>query len=171
MRVSRRALLSGAVAPFALPLRSYGTTSRGASSHLHPLMAATWQQATNDATIDDTVNNTLNSRARCVAPIGSGLRDIVLAFPGWGLHTTEKPWPEPFSVTASVEYPVGTFHPVYDVNGQRTQIVLPGAETVMFEPCPIEIPAGATFYVKCFASWNGSFWLGRSQACIPALGE
>ena len=66
---------------------------------------------------------------------------------------------------------MGTFHPVYDVNGQRTQIVLPGAETVMFEPCPIEIPAGATFYVKCFASWNGSFWLGRSQACIPALGE
>ena len=157
-----------ASARWALP---NGADAAGQSpAAMHPLMAASWQQATNDATITDTLNNALNSRARCMAPRGSGLRDIVLGFPGWGLKAIERPWPGPYRVTACVEFPVGTFHPVY-IDGQRIQTVFPGSETVMFEPCPIQIPAGATFYVKCFALWDGGFWMGRSQACIPALGE
>jgi hypothetical protein len=170
VRISRRVLLSQAVAPLAFSTRAYCAGTRGADNDPHRLMVATWQQATDDATFDDSTNNTLNSRARCVAPAGSGISDIVLAFPGWGLRPTEKPWPSPYSVTASVEYPEGTFHAVY-VGGRRQLTVLPGSETLMFEPCPIQIPAGATFYVKCFASWNGGFWMGRSQACVPGLGE
>jgi len=168
--LSRRGVLLGAGAPLVLPTLTHFSLARGTGSDLHPIMAATWQQATNDATIFDTTNDTLNSRARCVAPIRSGLSDIVLAFSGWGLHATEKPWPAPYTVTASVEYPEGAFHPVY-INGQRTLTVAAGFETLAFEPCPIEVPAGATFYVKAYASWTGGFWMGRSQACVPRLGE
>jgi len=180
MAIDRRDFVSG-VAALALPGDRYGrlpannpsTASRyivadHAAGSLP--MAATWQQATNDAIITDAKNDSLNSRARCTAPVRSGLTDIILAMPAWGLNATEQPWPCQYVVTAAVEYPEGTFHPVF-ANGKREIVVKPGFDIAQFDPCPIQVPAGAVFFVKAFVRWNGGFWLGRSQACVSLLGE
>jgi len=172
-RITRRQLVAGAAAAPAFVRQASASPepSYKAESHVrHRLLAATWQQATNDATILDTTNNTLNSRTLCVAPTTTGVRDIVLAFPEWGLKAIEKPWPGPYVVRAVIEYPAGKFHPVY-AQGRRDITVTPGFSTVWCDACPLEIPAGARFYVKCYARWSGGMWLGRSQSCVPALGE
>lgn len=180
MAIDRRDILSGLVT-LGLPVSWHGLAAgnraSAASRYLvadraagSSPMAATWQQATNDAIITDTTNDSLNSRARCTAPVRSALTDIVLAFPAWGLNATEQPWPCPYRVTATVEYPEGTFHPVFS-HGKREIVVEPGFDSPQFDPCPIQIPAGAIFFVKTFVQWHGGFWLGRSQACASLLGE
>lgn len=112
-----------------------------------------------DGIIDDTTNNSLNSRASCYAPKNSAITDIVLAFPGFALLNPEVDLPTAtYTVTAAVEYPAGTFYPVY-VNGNRSLTVTAGRAIYRFDPLPIVIPAGAQFFVKTYATWTAGHFI------------
>lgn len=114
---------------------------------------------------DDTTNNSLNSRMPCLAPMLSAIQDIVLSYPGWAMIPQEADYPSAYTVTAAIEYPVGTFWPCY-VNGSRTLTVPISHTESRFDPVAITIPAGATFYVKSWVTWTvGHFYLSPSLAC------
>lgn len=128
------------------------------------------QRAIPCPSVDDTTNNTLNSRVVHYAPSTSDISDIVLAFPGFGINASfvEADFPVSYTATAAIEYPAGTFYPVY-LNGSRNIAVTPGRTLVRTDPLPITIPAGAQFFVKCFASWSaGHFWMTENGGYLLA---
>lgn len=149
------------------------------ASSLPPNFPKTGQQyltACHLKTIPDLLStfpstNTLNSRQLCIAPTSSGISDLVVTYPGFVLANPEADMPTAYTVTAAIEYPAGTFTPVY-VNGSRTLPVTPSRGIFKFDPCPISIPAGASFWVKSFASWTpGNMWLSKRGGGCFAPGE
>lgn len=181
--VVRRALISGAAALAVLPRHAHADAFTSTAPGLgkrdirekltSPLLSAPGRQFPIPTGFADmTTQNTLNTRAVFFAPATTSISDIVLACGGFGNGLTgevDLPTVGAFTVTAAIEYPAGTFTPVY-TNGSRTLSVTPGRTFYQFDPCPIIIPAGAAFFVKCFVSWTtGHFWIGENAANeIPA---
>lgn len=142
-------------------LRSYAT----------PLMIACRQRPVPDGLINDTTSNSLSSRVACFAPTRADISQLTLGFCGFGFNVAELDLPTPsYTVRASVEYPAGTFHPVY-FGGSRSMTVTSGRRIALFDPCPLKIPAGAKFYVRTYAIWvAGNFWL-VDKTGVYTLGE
>jgi hypothetical protein len=107
-----------------------------------------------DAAGNESTNNSLNARSVAYAPGNSALTDIVVAYPGSSFGpTAEVDNPAAFTVTAAIEYPVGTFTVLY-TQGQRTLTVTPGRTIAQFDPCSsLVIPAGAQFWIKSWINW------------------
>lgn len=115
----------------------------------------------------DTTNNTFNSRRLTVAPATSAITDIILGFAGFatvGGVGTEIVLPNNYTVTASIEYPIGTTPTQVTFNGATSLTVTPCKLVFKSDAMPIYIPAGAEFAVKCFVSWTGAFWYGNLAA-------
>lgn len=100
-------------------------------------------------------SNSMNTRSLLVAPAGSDVSDIVLRFPRFYNGAPEADFPLSYTVTASIEYPVGTFTQAFFNNGATSLSVTAGRRHFESDPVPLYIPRGATFYVKCFLSWTG----------------
>lgn len=116
---------------------------------------------------NDTTNNSLNSRMSCWAPANSDITNIQLIYPTFATIPTEADWPvSPYTVTAAIEYPAGTFYPVFTAAGSRTLTVNAGRSTLgNFAACPVVIPAGAQFWVKSYVQWaTGNFWMTTHKA-------
>ena len=111
----------------------------------------------------DVTNNTMNTREVLIAPIYSDIADIVLAFPGFLQNTgggSEANIPTGYTVTCSVEYPIGATPRQLFFSGAATGTVTPGRTLLKTDPLPLDIPAGAQFAVKTFLSWTpGTFYL------------
>jgi hypothetical protein len=138
--------------------RGLSRTDIARLSHSH--MAAFRQRPLNDKFSDQTTQNSLNGRKTFVVPtLTGGISDIIVAFPGamWDATAFELDWPVQYTVTAAIEYPAGTFTPLY-ANGSRTLTVIPGRNLFKFDPCPIVIPAGATGFIKTFCQWTAGHW-------------
>ena len=124
-----------------------------------------------DDFLNDTTSNSLNSRKICRAPGLSDITDIVLAYPGFGLNNPEQDLPVNYTVTAAVEYPIGTPPRQVFFNGAPSALIRAGRVLVRTDPLPVTIPAGAQFAVKTFASWTaGNFWL-TSLTAAQMIGE
>lgn len=99
--------------------------------------------------------NTMNSRMSCYAPRDANIVDLVLGFPGfYDTATGQANLPTNFTVTASIEYPAGTFTQVF-FNGATSQLVTAGRLIYYSDPVPIYIPANTQYWVKTFMSWTG----------------
>lgn len=141
----------------------------GPTKHVTQPFACRQQPLPTNA-LDDTSSNSLNSRMPLFAPALAGLTDIVVSYPGFGLANPEADFPVAYAVTSAIEYPAGTFTPLY-VNGSRTLNVTPGRTNARFDPCPIYIPPGAQFWLKSFATWSaGHFWLAI-ECCAFEVGS
>ena len=128
-------------------------------------LAMATQRAMPDAITVDAVSNTLNSRMGLTTSTSAAVTDIILSYPQFAQNNPEEDFGVTYSVTAAIEYPAGTFTPVYTSGGSRTLSVAPGRGVVSFQPCPIYIPAGTRFWVKTFASWTpGNFQLSAKCA-------
>jgi hypothetical protein len=175
--MNRRKLMSGAAA-----LAAYGALPREAHADAFSSVAPAqvgrsdltlkananlvacsgFTRAVADGVGNETVNTTMNARIPHWAPKSSSITDLVLAFPGFSFNTPEVDWNNSFTVTAAIEYPVGTFTPVY-TNGSRTLSITAGRTLAKFDRCStIVIPAGAEFYLKVFASWSAGNMFGSS---------
>jgi hypothetical protein len=170
--VRRRGLISGAMAtalmaglspelsaqgPAGAGMTGPGAALSGSQRSNTGYMAAFRQRPLPDAFTDQTTQNSLNGRKTFVVPTGTGLTDLVVAFPAayWVNTAAETDFPVPYTVTAAIEYPAGTFTPLF-ANGSRTLTVTPGRSFYRFDPCPIYIPAGATAWIKTFCQWTAS---------------
>jgi lysophospholipase L1-like esterase len=98
--------------------------------------------------------NTQNTRQSCWSPRDVAITDIVLEVPGFYEAVPEANFTTSFTVTASVEYPVGTFT-VVRFAGSTTGTVTAGYTALQSDPTPIYIPANTQFFVKMFLSWTG----------------
>ncbi|MCC7186395.1 MAG: hypothetical protein IT185_09165 [Acidobacteria bacterium] len=128
-------------------------------------LALVTQRSLPDGLTIDTTSNTLNSRMGVTAPTGGSVTDIVLSYPQFVLNNPEEDFGVTYTVTAAIEYPAGTFTPVWTTAGSRSLEVVPGRGLVSFQPCPIVIPAGTRFWIKTFASWTpGNFYLSAKCA-------
>jgi lysophospholipase L1-like esterase len=110
----------------------------------------------------DTVSNSFNSRSVQVVPANcGGMTDIVLRFPGFMQHSGAVPEaniPTAFTVTASLEYPIGTTPQPFYFKGLTSGTVNPGPFYLETDPLPMFLPAGASLADKTFAIWTpGSF--------------
>lgn len=115
----------------------------------------------------DTTSNSMNCRRFEQAPATTGLSDITLAFLGFALSTisAEMDIPTAYTVTGSVEYPLGAVPQQVFFSGATSAVVNPGRVVVKSDPLPIYIPAGAKYAVKCYVTWTpGTFWLGPEQS-------
>lgn len=170
--MNRRKLLSGAAALAAyaaLPsARAAVVTPQGLQRRDIALKSgntlvgvAGFQHASPDATDVDATNSSLNSRMVFYAPAQSAITDITLSFPGFAFENPEVDWPvASYTVTATIEYPTNTFTPVYSA-GSRTLTVNAGRLKTSFYPAyGLVIPAGAQFFVRCFAQWTAGHWMG-----------
>lgn len=166
----RRNFIGGAVSALALPSFLDGAKAQTVTqgSPASPIPAVTpgigaIQQTYLTGALVDTTNNSLNSRAYCVAP-PQGLTNLTVAFAGFGANNPEQFIPGPFTATCAVEYPVGTFTP-FTFSGSGSVTVKPSENLFFSDNLSIAIPAGATFYIKTFASWTaGNFWLTQDVA-------
>lgn len=102
-------------------------------------------------------SNSMNTRSRLDTPAGADVTDVVLRFPRFYNGAPEADFPLTYTVTATIEYPVGTFTQVLFNNGATSLSVTPGRRYFDSDPVPIRIPRGtvAGAYVKCFLSWTG----------------
>ena len=181
MKTDRRSLITGAAALTAFNALPRNARATGGAV-VPPLTLGRAQQivrqpqasvaianaplSMQDQIVNDTTSNSLNSRRLCYAPTKSDITDIVLAFPGFGWYNNaEANFPVNYTVTASVEYPIGsTPHQVF-FGGATSATVTAGRTLVKSDPYPVTIPAGAQFAVKCYATWTaGNFWLGSLVA-------
>jgi hypothetical protein len=120
----------------------------------------------------DSSNNSMNTRRTCTAPALTAISDIVLGFPGFGMVLAslgEVSIPNGFTVTASIEYPLGTTPRQVFFNGANSGTIVPGRTLLKTDPFPGFIPAGAQFAVKTFITWTGTMWLcsGASSTLLP----
>lgn len=111
-------------------------------------------------------SNTGNARSFFFAPANSAVTDIVLRFPGFYEGQPEANNLLAYTVTASIEYPIGTFTQV-TFGGSTAQIVTPGKVIYSSDPCPVYIPAGAKAAVKTFFSWT----TGVANLVLASLGN
>ena len=78
--------------------------------------------------------------------------DLRLIYANWHMpNTTETPGANTIMVRASVEYPSGTFHPLF-FSGRRTLTLEPGAQIMSDALSGICIPAGAQAWVRTHVS-------------------
>lgn len=130
-----------------------------------PSMVCSSQTSLPDGLVIDTTSNTLNSRMGLQTPVGAGVSDFVLSYPQFVTAIPEVNFGVAYTVTAAIEYPAGTFTPVYTTGGSRTLSVSPGRGLTSFLPCPLYIPPNTRYWVKTFASWTvGNFHLSRRCA-------
>ena len=123
------------------------------------------QTAIPDGQTIDTTSNTLQSRMGVLTPTGASATDIVLSYPQFSCNIPEADFGVTYTVRAAIEYPAGTFTPVWTAAGSRDLVVAPGRGMVSFQPAPVWIPAGTKFWVKTFASWTpGNFYLSNHAA-------
>lgn len=128
-------------------------------------VALATQRAVPDGLTIDTTSNTLNSRMGVTTATAGAVTDIVLSYPQFANLIPEEDFGVAYDVTAAIEYPAGTFTPVWTATGSRTLSVVPGRALTSFAPCPIRIPAGTRFWIKTFASWTpGNFYLSAKCA-------
>lgn len=104
-----------------------------------------------------TAQKQANSRSSHIAR--DNIYGLQLSFPNWFVDFTTKNElgsGGAATVTAAIEYPVGTFTAVtWGAASQATGISIADATTSpLSNPCPVFIPAGATFFVRNF--WNSS---------------
>jgi hypothetical protein len=126
-------------------------------------MPACRQGAILSSAENDSTNNSLNSRLRCVAPPG-GLRNICVAFPGFGEAIPEALLPTGYAAAVSVEYPSGSFTRL-TFDGKDGVEISPGLTLQFSDLADLEIPGGAVFYIKTYAKWvAGNFWLAQQVA-------
>jgi hypothetical protein len=115
----------------------------------------------------DSTNNSFNSRAVNVVPtLVGGLSDIVLKFPQFNQvgNAPELPIPSAFTVSASIEYPIGSTPLPFFFQGQLTGTVNPGSGYLATDPFPVFIPAGSSFAIKIYGTWTGTFIFGGRLA-------
>ncbi len=158
--MDRRSFLTGAtaLAAFAL-LRGRATVLLAATPDREVAVGNTFFSIS-DSRFADSTNNSLNSRKLCFAPTGSGIGALELAYLGFGFDHTEADLPGGYTVSASVEYPLGSTPRRVLFGGQPTVAVPPGAVMRRSDPLPVSIPAGARFAVKTHATWQAPpFWL------------
>jgi hypothetical protein len=176
----RRALVTGAAALSAMTAlrRDMGAMAQSCVPAVAPaatikppvqVCVGNTEFALPNAFISDATNNSLNSRKLCFAPKLSDVTDIVLAFPGFGLINPEQDMPVPYTVKASVEYPIGTTPRQVFFSGATSVTVNPGRNLVRADPLPVTISAGKQFAVKTYVTWTGgAFWLTTCTACLMA---
>ncbi len=99
------------------------------------------------------------SRVGFEAPVSTAIRDLKLIYEN--RHPQEaSSAPNAVTYRASIEYPSGTFYPVF-FNGVRDVTVAPDGIAESDDITPVEIPAGAQFWVRTFTSIaSGTFYLG-----------
>jgi len=150
-------------------LPPYSNTNRMLASKYPAYIAIASQRAMPDGLTVETVANTLNSRMGLTTPTSGSVTDIVLSYPQFVQNNPEEDFGVSYTVTAAIEYPAGTFTPVWTAAGSRSLSVGPGRGVVSFQPCPVAIPAGTRFWVKTFASWTpGNFSLSAKCASFVA---
>jgi hypothetical protein len=165
MMLPRRGLIGGALAaPFMLR-RALAQTigqppslSRDAIRNIaQPMTIVSRQRPLMDGQNTITAvsgSNTANVRQFFQAPPNSGVTDIVLKFPGFYENQPEVNLTTGYTVTAAIEYPLGTFTQCL-FNGATSQAVAPGHLVYSSDPVAVYVPPGATAAVKLFLSWTG----------------
>lgn len=134
-------------------LNSSGSNIHNASLPLTAKSSIASFMECTDGSGPETTNNSLNARNVFWAPQNSSLTDIVLAFPGSSFNAPEVDNPAAYTVSAQIEYPAGTFTPVYS-NGQRILTVPPGKTQSSFDPCSsLVIAPGAQYFPKLWMNW------------------
>lgn len=118
----------------------------------------------------DSTNNTARIGKMYKAPALSSISDLVIVWPGSlqqsGLPDTDNL--TSFTVTTAIEYPIGsTTYPVY-YNGSLTGTCNSGRVPLRSDPCPIYIPAGASFRVRAFISWTGTMQFYGSRSAVTS---
>lgn len=99
----------------------------------------------------DGLNTGINCRISQIAPCRGG--SIQVAMGGW--FSAESSLTNDYTVTAAIEYPAGTFIPVFwsgeSPTASRSVLVKAGASRVLSDPVGLDvIPAGAQYWIKLF---------------------
>jgi hypothetical protein len=120
----------------------------------------------------DSANNSLNSARTCTVPLDTNITDLTLGFPGFGMTLRgglEVSIPNGFSMTAAIEYPLGSTPRQIFFNGLATGSQVPGRTVVKSDPYPGLLLAGSQFRVKTYITWTGTLWLitGGSSTLLP----
>ena len=139
----------------------------------------TWIGPLSAGGITDGTTTTGLYRVTHTAPIGC--HDLQLLYSNvYNNVGAESDNPNPITVTAAIEYPIGVYHPV-TFNGRRS-VEIGGGLTVQSDPVAARIPAGASFWSRTFVQvalgekWPlgklgvvGSSSLDRSMIGGPSL--
>lgn len=142
-----------------------GVYRRDIAQKFPSYVAVATQTSLPDGITLDAVSDSLNSRMKLISPTGASITDLVLSYPQFSLNIPEADFGVTYTVTAAIEYPAGTFTPVWTAAGSRSLEVVPGRGLVSFQPCPITIPAGTPFWIKTYATWTpGNFFLSQHAA-------
>lgn len=117
------------------------------------------------STLSSTVNKQIMTRTRHVA-----LQDVnwlQVGFPNW-LADAENPVGGAATITAAIEYPVGTFTQL-KFSGSASGTI-PDQSFVLTDRLPVSIPSGATFYVRSYYT-NAAGICYNSKGCNTSAGE
>jgi hypothetical protein len=114
----------------------------------------------------------INTRVSHTAPCDVG--GLRIGVGGWYGTETDLPNTASNQITATwaIEYPSGTYHPVY-FGGQRTIVVTPGSPLAVSDVIGMDvIPSGTQFWVRAYLSAlaAGGKWV-NTIACNAANGE
>lgn len=121
----------------------------------------------------DSTNNSANTRSLITAPLNTALSDIRLAFAGWGIVTgggAETSLPNGYTVTASIEYPIGATPRQIWFGGNPSITIVPGRTLVFSDPIAVGIAAGARYSIRTFVTWTGTFWFSGNQSSLLGAG-
>ena len=107
----------------------------------------TWICPLSNGGITDGTTTTGLYRVYHTAPIAC--HDLQILYANvWNNLGLETDGPNPITVTAAIEYPIGLYHPV-TFNGRRS-VEIAGGLTVKSDPVAVRIPASASFWTRTF---------------------
>lgn len=127
--------------------------------------------------VSNGTNTTSNMRSSQFNESGVALTNLALIYAGWYTDTTnETDLPNAYTVSASIEYPAGTYTQVTWAGATSTSIT--AGQNIVSDFVTVNIPANTQFWVRSFVSvtagqvWHKSHVLdtARGEACEEGVG-
>lgn len=133
--------------------------------------SATRSPGYNGSAISNGTNTNQNGRAAFVNESGQSCSTAALIYSGWYTNTTnETDNANPYTVTASIEYPAGTLTQVL-WSGVSSKSITAGSNIVS-DYATVSIPSGAQFWVRTYVSVTaGQTWPTSGSVTGTELGE
>jgi len=154
-------------------LRLLGGMAGGSGIVVRNIASNTRAPGANGGAASNGVDTTANSRTSQVNESGKALTNLALVYSGWRTRASapsETDLPNDYTVTASIEYPSGTFTQV-TWSGTTSKVITAGSNIVS-DYMAVAIPAGARFWVRSFVSVTaGGVWptSGTMHSGSPGL--
>ncbi len=141
----------------------------GGSINTNPRNIASGMRGSSEITSGTT--DTMNYRTSHYNDSGVDVTSLSIMYAGWYVNSTnEAASPDPYTVTASIEYPSGTFTQV-TWSSATSKVINPG-DNIMSDYIAVTIPANTQFWIRTFISVTlGDQWPRQDVGPTTANGE